>query len=36
MNNEEIYERVKNVARFGGVTYYGVIAPLAELDMGRK
>ncbi len=32
--NEEIYEELQKVARAGDVTYYGVIAPLADLDMG--
>jgi hypothetical protein len=30
-----IYERLKQVAREGGLIYYGQIAPLANLDMSR-
>jgi len=32
--HEQIYEKLKEVARAGTVTYYSDIAPMAELDMG--
>ena len=34
--NEDIYEDLKKVARAGDITYYGVIAPLADLDMSLE
>jgi hypothetical protein len=39
MNDEihqGVYEAVRQAAREGRTTYYGVIAPLAGLDMGRE
>jgi len=32
--HEQIYEKLKEAARAGTVTYYSDIAPMAELDMG--
>ena len=34
--HEGIYEELKDKARSGGITFYGVIAPLADLDMGSE
>jgi len=39
MNDEihqGVYEAVRQAAREGRITYYGVIAPLANLDMSRE
>jgi len=36
MNHEELYERLREVARQGELIYYGVIAPLVGLDMREE